>query len=162
MKYFNNCKCIEDLKQEYKKLAMLHHPDITKNDGETMKIINNEYDSLFEKLKDIHKTATGETYTKETSETASQYKDIINKIIHFENCKIEIIGSWIWVSGNTKEYKEILKELKFRWIQNKTAWCFHNEPYKKKSKNKYSLDDIKNMFGVQEVQTESRQKLQYA
>lgn len=45
------------------------------------------------------------------------------KLLTFKNCKIEIIGNWIWVSGNTKYYKEILKSLKFNWINNKKAWA---------------------------------------
>ena len=43
--YFKNIESIEDLKQQYKKLAMENHPDKGGN-TETMQAINNEYEQL--------------------------------------------------------------------------------------------------------------------
>ena len=44
---------------------------------------------------------------------------IISQILHFENITIELVGSWIWLSGNTKEIKDKLKELGFKWASKK-------------------------------------------
>ena len=38
---------------------------------------------------------------------------------NFENITIELIGSWIWVSGDTREIKEKLKEIGFKWASKK-------------------------------------------
>ncbi len=64
-------KTLEELKAQYRKLAMLHHPDRGGN-LEAMQAVNSEYDTLFPKLKDIHQTKEGETYTarQATTETA--------------------------------------------------------------------------------------------
>ena len=152
MKYFNKPKSLEELKQQYKKLAMQYHPDCG-GSTEAMQTVNAEYDDLFEILKNIHTNIKGETYqtTTETTKTPEEFKDIINQIIHFEGCQIEIIGSWLWVSGATFQYKSILKELKFTWCNNKKAWTFHTDNYKKKSKKQYSLDTIREMWGSQQV-----------
>lgn len=36
MRYFNNCNTLDELKKEYRRLAMIHHPD-RGGDLETMK-----------------------------------------------------------------------------------------------------------------------------
>ena len=84
---------------------------------------------------------------------------MIENLIHFENVKIEIIGEWIWLSGNTREYKERIKELGFRWSQNKVAWYFHEGTYKKRSKNNFSLNELREKFGTHEVENELQYKL---
>ena len=79
MGFFKNIKTLEELKKAYRDLALKHHPD-RGGDVETMKAINNEYDALFPKVKNIRVNAKGETYTKETTETPDEFRDIINAI----------------------------------------------------------------------------------
>ena len=146
---------LEELKAQYRRLAMIHHPDVG-GDTETMKAVNNEYDQLFPRLKNTHRNAAGETYTKETAETADQYRDIINALIRLrmDGVEIEIIGCFIWVSGNTKPYKDDIKALGFKWSTNKTAW-YHSPPdYRKRSRKDYTMGDIRNMFGSARVSAE--------
>jgi DnaJ-class molecular chaperone len=158
LKYFTNCHTIEELKQSYKKLMLQFHPDINPNGMIECQEINAEYDLLFPRLKNTHKNANNETYTSTTdsSELANEFKDIINSIIHLHGIKIEIIGSWIWITGNTKEYKDIFKTLKLKWSSKKLAWYYHNEPFKKKSKNQYNMDGLRNLFGTEEVKSQTR------
>ena len=119
MKWFNNPETLEDLKKQYKKLAFQNHPD---RGGKTsdMQEINAEYEALFSRLKDTHKHAEGEFYTARTAttETATEFMDIIEKLIHMEGIEIEVCGSWVWVTGDTRPHKEELKALSFRWQQH--------------------------------------------
>ena len=124
-----------------------------------MSIINNEYAELFEKLKNIHTNAQGETYTKDTTETPDHFINIINELIRFENVLIEIIGSFIWVSGDTKPYKDIIKSLNFKWSPNKTSWYLAPENYRSRSRKDYSMDDIRGIYGSQEVVNKPFKKL---
>lgn len=66
-KYFKNVKSIEDLKSQFRKLAIAHHPD-RGGDVEVMKMINIEYDALFPIWKDKHEQKTGE-HLNETAES---------------------------------------------------------------------------------------------
>ena len=62
---------------------------------------------------------------------------------------IEIIGCFIWVTGNTRTYKDRLKELKFQWHSKKFAWYLKPEDYKKRSRGDYDLDEIREMYGTE-------------
>lgn len=67
MKYFAAINNLEELKREYKRLAMQHHPD-RGGDTATMQAINAEYDAAFSRLKVIY-NATAATPTTETAES---------------------------------------------------------------------------------------------
>lgn len=160
MKWFTNPQTLEELKKQYKQLALKHHPDLGGNTAD-MQEINNEYDKLFETLKNTHKTVDGKTYTAqtETTETAAEFRDIINQLINLEGINIELCGSWLWITGNTKEHKEVLKSLHFRWSKSKCAWYYHTEDYKKSSKKSYSLDEIRDLYGSETIKSEPKLKL---
>lgn len=149
-KYFTPTpKTLEELKGLYRKLVFQHHPD-KGGSTEAMQAVNQEYDLLFTGLKDVHQTKDGETYTAKQSntETADQFKDLINKLMKMENIEIEIIGCFVWVTGDTKPHREKLKALKFQWHSKKTAWYLKPENYKRKSRKEYDLEEIREMYGT--------------
>jgi len=160
MNYFTPTpKTLEELKKLYRALAHQHHPD-NGGDTEAMKTINGQYETLFAKLKNIHQNKDGETYTKETDETANQFIELINELMKMDNITIEIIGCFVWVSGDTKPHKEKLKDLKFRWHSKKICWYLKPEDYKRRSHKDYSLDEIRSMYGTSgEVRSNGKDKI---
>ena len=144
---FAKATTAEEVKAIYKKLAMKYHPD-RGGDVEIMKAVNSLYDEYFERLKHVHKTKDGKRYEKETNETSSMFKDIIDKLLRMNGVEIEIIGCFIWVSGNTKPHKEEIKALGFRWHSKKKVWYKAPDGYRKKSRKTYSMDDIRGMYGT--------------
>ena len=68
---------LEELKTMYKKLALANHPD-QGGSTEAMQAINAEYTELFNTLKNVHRSADGETYTarQDNDETAAEFIDI--------------------------------------------------------------------------------------
>lgn len=154
MKYFTDCKTAEQLKKAYRALAMKLHPDMGGDTAE-FQAMQNEFEQMWERLKNIHANKDGETYEKTTSEVASEFMNIIEKLMHMDGVQAEICGSWLWVSGNTLPYKEHLKTLGGRWSNNKKCWYIHNEPYNRHSKKQYTLEEIREMYGSQTVKSES-------
>lgn len=160
MKWFDHPSTIEELKAQYKKLAMQHHPDRGGN-VENMKEINREYDELFGKLKDIHQTSDGKTYTaqEETNETPDDFREIIERLITLDGIQIELCGSWLWITGNTLLHKDVLKELRFRWSKSKRAWYYHADGYRKHHNKSFTLDEIRDLHGSETIKSEPRLRL---
>ncbi len=131
-----------------------------------MQEINAEYDRLFKVLKDRHesKTANSNERNTKTDFNANMYdwendkalREMLEKIINFNGIEIEIIGQWIWVSGNTYSYKKDLKEFGFKWASQKKQWFWHGEAFRKKSRKTLSMNDIRNYYGSTKVQTDKR------
>jgi hypothetical protein len=156
--YFNNCKSIEDLKKEYYRLVKMYHPDLHKGiDDSTIKAINSEYEIYFEKLKNIHNSTHDADH--QNTESASEYTDIINKIIHMVGITIEICGTWVWLSGNTKIYKEELKQYGFWWASKKLMWYWHTEQETTGRHKTWSMDKIRDKYGSKIIETEKQYAL---
>lgn len=155
MRYFENCETLEDVKQMYKKLARDLHPDCNPGKDTTAEFqeMSRQYEEAWKACGNTHKNAAGESYTKETSETPEEYAAIIEALLHLPGLMIELCGSWLWVTGSTKEHKDELKALNFKYSSNKQAWYFHSGEYRKHSKGKKSLQDIRNMYGSERFAT---------
>ena len=50
--YFHNIQSITELKKQYRNLAKKYHPDITNDNGEKMRQINDEYNKIYKRFKE--------------------------------------------------------------------------------------------------------------
>ncbi|MEA3353584.1 MAG: hypothetical protein U9Q33_07195 [Campylobacterota bacterium] len=147
LKHFENVKGINEAKKIYKQLAKLLHPDMDGGDTESFKLLNNIYNDIIE----------NKIYFSNESKFDIELEKIISKILHYENITIEVVGSWIWISGNTKEIKDTLKDLGFKWASKKKMW-YYGEMKSKNPKPK-SMDEIKNKYGYQTIKKKEKGKL---
>lgn len=154
-RYFASCTTLEEVKATFHKLAKELHPDNGGNAEEFKKMMA-EYTEAFNRCKNIHKNHEGKTYTKETNETPEQFADLIRTLTKFNGCIVELIGSWIWVSGNTKEYKDDLKKLNFKWSKNKAAWFYHEGEYHKRNGKIYNMEDLRNMWESKQYENDQK------
>jgi len=137
---------INEAKRIYKTLAKQLHPDIGGSEEE-FKNLNSIYNDVIE----------NKIYFSNESKFDIELEKIISKILHYEEITIEIIGSWIWVSGNTKEIKEHLKELGFKWARKKAMW--HYGEMRGRGRTEKSLDEIKSKYGSSTVKKMKAQEL---
>lgn len=167
MKYFNNVQDLQELRRQYKELLKAHHPDNGGNVAD-MQEINAEYDKLFKLLKNKHESKQADSSKANNNNTYydfaedEQLREVLQKVIHFSDITIEVCGSWIWIDGNTYQYRKELKEIGFKWASSKKQWYWHSETYIKKSRKTLSMEDIRNYYGSTEVQTEGRKQLKQA
>jgi curved DNA-binding protein CbpA len=156
MNYFKDIQCIEDLKIQYKKLAMIYHPD-RGGDENIMKLINIEYDKLFFIYQNIHKKNDGSFFEKEaeTTESIDFFKEVIDRLIGINEIIIEICGLWLWISGNTYPHRDKLKNLGFKFSKKRSMWYWHDESEKhtrwRKSGKMLSFDEIRALHGSEFV-----------
>lgn len=156
IKYFSKTNNINQLKKEYKELVKKYHPDNNKDDTlAIMQKINSEYDYI---IKNRIFFDTEEQKEKEIK-FSNTLKEILNKIINFENIEIEIIGSWIWLNGNTYPIKEQLKELNFKWSNGKKKWYFTEQQFNKKRYKQKSYETLKSIYGYIKIDNEPSLRL---
>jgi len=129
--FFQSAATVEEAKKLYKQLAKKHHPD-RGGDLETMKEVNRQYEECMKRLGQAEKMDQA-------------YRDLIDFLMQFEGVEAEIIGSWVWVTGDTYGIKDQLKEKGFKWGSKKRAWYWHEGEYMRAHRKEYSLDEIRDM-----------------
>lgn len=155
MIYFKDCKTIEEVKATYKKLAKQNHPDCG-GDTETMQKINTEYAYACAHI------LKGEDLTaeeiNEQINLSEEYRKVIEQIINLAGVLIEVVGNWIWVTGNTFPVKKQLKEAGLFFAPKKVAWYYRAEEYKTKG-GKKTLDEIREKYGSEKINKQHQNRV---
>jgi len=131
-------KTEDGLKKAYRAACLKHHPDKGGNE-EIMKLVNAAY--AFLKKCDTWWTGEQARAAKKQTPLTETMQDIIDRLKGLPGIKIEIIGSWLWVSGLTYNHASVLKNCRMRFSGNKKAWYYHEDVYRKRSKKSFDLDD---------------------
>ncbi|MCI3942407.1 molecular chaperone DnaJ [Acinetobacter baumannii] len=158
MKHFSSVTSLDELKLQYKKLAFKNHPD-RGGKTEVMQEINSEYEQLLNRIineasKDQYQDSSENgrgfwSSRSEHSEVEKKLKQAIDTIINLDGLDIEIIGVWVWVSGDTKQHKEKLKEAGFVWNRVQCKWVFIGK--KSNGRGRMTLDQMRELHGSQKV-----------
>mgnify|MGYP003531240310 FL=1 len=146
LREFKGVEGINEAKKIYKQLAKKLHPDVG-GDEESFKLLNAIYTDLIE-----HKI-----YFSNDIKIDIELEKIISLILHFENITIELVGSWIWINGDTREIKEKLKEIGFKWASKKRMWYFGE--MKSKNPTPKSMEEIKNKYGSETLKTKNKKEI---
>ena len=152
MKYFENIENLEGLRKEYHRLAFINHPDKGGKTA-TMQIINDLYEKLSRKLisEDANFTEGRKEWEMQTSE---ELRERLNRIIRLPGIMIELIGSWIWISGNTFSVRDTLKEEGYKFSHPKGSWYWHKGDYFKKSGVLLSMEEMRELWGAEKTKSE--------
>ena len=150
-KYFANIETLEELKKAYRKAAMELHPD-RGGDAKAFAEMQNEYEAAAKRLvnneqsRKRHQKKDGTQKTAdEIFEEQKEFAEIINKLINLDGLQLEICGAWLWISGETKDHKEELKEVGAKWASKKKAWYWFAGEWYRKTKKRFTMDEIRTM-----------------
>lgn len=147
MKFLKNDYIVEeDLKKDYLKLVKELHPD-NKGNEEDFKTLQNEYIEALKKVCNKHFNKNNEIYNTNINIDDDNFLNIINNLVIYNDLYIELIGSWVWITGNTKKHKEKIKALGCRFSKNKLCWYYHTGNYYKRNSENYTIENLRAKFG---------------
>lgn len=112
---------IERLKAEIERLKKAEAPKATAKKT-AKKAVKHDIETFDVKA---HK-ASGERITDALVKALNDTKGV----------KAEMLGTWLWVTGDTKAHKDTLKELGFIWSGKKQAWYLSPYPLRRNYKSK--------------------------
>jgi len=141
----------------YRRAAMKYHPDRNPAGLVMMKAVNAARDALADFRGNLNHSEQAASY-------GGDLNDAISHLLHSVGLNLEICGSWLWVTGETKAHKDVIKAYetesgnKFRWHSKKTAWYFAPNDFKgrRKFRGNKSMDDIRDTYGSAYVATQAR------
>lgn len=155
--YFGECKTLDEAKQLYRKLCIRLHPDRSGYDSKT------DFQQMlaqFEKFRPATERFTGEF----DNWNATEYAHLIEQLLQIPGIKIEICGSWIWLSGDTKPVKDQIKavdpgeSMRRGWSKHKMKWYFSPRGYRKRSGDTLDFDTIKDLYGHRTVRKDEKKQ----
>ncbi|MBD2231496.1 hypothetical protein [Phormidium tenue] len=163
--YFVGATTVEEIKARYRRLAMDLHPD-RGGDAEAMKVLNREYHEALRKCHGTtaHKTAGGGEgeHTYYYNEAVEQA--VIDKLteilgLSLPNIRVMLVGTWIWVDGETKPVRDSLKSHGLRWHHKREMWYWHAGSYHKRQ-SPGDFNELAAKYGYREFESNKRQKLE--
>ena len=171
--YFSECQTIEEAKALYRELCKQHHPDAG-GDLRTMQDINAQWATFqaegakadgYKRQQDNH--AEGRKSAADfhdLEEVGEQIRTMIEFALNLEGVEVELMGLWVWLTGNTKAHRETFKAwntaheetpLKWKWSPKKLAWYFAGVPTFNRKDT--TLEEIRNNYGSQVFSRSQRQ-----
>lgn len=148
--YFKGCKTLDEARKTYYRLAMKFHPD-KGGDEERFKELANQFHSF---------KPSQVKYEKEFNDWSSKaYSDIVMALMEIPDIIIEICGSWIWISGDTRTRKGLIKSAPTNdfyqrgFSAQKVMWHFSPIGYKKRSAEELDMEAIRNIYGSDEFRS---------
>ena len=146
--YFQSCETLDEAKLAYRNYAKILHPDI--NQSETATADFQEMCNQFDNFKP--KTLK---FTNEMNEfNGKEYREVLEQLWKLEGLNIEILGSYIWISGDTKTHKDAIKAIKNEsfenalWAKEKMMWFFKPKGYKPQNRRIFDIGEIRGKYGV--------------
>lgn len=160
--YFNGYTTPESIKTRYRTLAKQYHPDLG-GDTATMQAINAEYLKALQNI-DGHMSTGADgkehryTYNADIEQAVIDQLRILQSLRLPESVTIALIGTWIWVRGDTRPHKDALKNAGCKWSGEKLCWYWHAGSYRRKSAHSGNFGGMAMRYGYREFGNSNNEK----
>lgn len=160
VQYFASATTVEAIKALYRKLAFQYHPDLG-GDLATMQLINSQYEAALRGVDGSESVGSdGKTHTyRHCPETERAIMEMIDKLIslNMQGVEVSLIGTWLWITGDTKPFKDALGGLGCRWHSKRGAWYFQTGKRRYRASGA-SLTELGRKYGVMGIDLDSPRK----
>ena len=159
MLYFVDCNTVSEVKVKYRELAMQFHLD-RGGDHDIMVEVNNAYHLALAELNGSSEKGSDDQwhtyYYNHQREQAAM--DVVSKLLALAMDKVDVwmIGSWIWVRGESLPYKDQIKALGLRWHGERKVWYW--KPISKartRYNRKVDLTHLASWYGAEKFEEEN-------
>jgi hypothetical protein len=76
------------------------------------------------------------------------FPEVLDQLIRLNGLDLEMIGSWLWVSGYTWKYKDQLKELGLNFAPDKRLWYWRPSDERSGNAHPIPIDLIREKYGT--------------
>lgn len=155
MKYFADCRTLEEGKKKYRKLLLELHPD-SGGDEEVCKDLIHQFEVFLRRA--VYDTVAEEQY-KHTGRRYNPFENEMDDLWYSQleavmglNVKVEVVGSWIWVFDSSPLDGLTLSYYDFTHSRKHDGWFWANwdkGPYNyrfKRGKN-FTMSELRELWG---------------
>lgn len=140
-----------EVKKAYRACSLKYHPDRNPAEAETMKLVNIAYDFL----SSLDQDPISETDGFVQNDYSELFNTVLNQLFTLQEqneIDIEICGSWIWITGDTKPLAPQLGRKEggigcFFSKKNGGCWYYRPSEYKSRNRKSHSMDEIRERHG---------------
>ena len=166
--YFQNCSTPQQVKDEYLRLAKILHPDVSGKD--TTRQFQDMQNAYHARLNELHgytvKDEAGKSHTYYYSpEREQKMAEIIENLVKAnlpDRIVVEVVGTWLWVSGTKKDdgyIRELLKTNEMRWHSKRSRWYWRPNGKKSYFNKTATFSDLKSFYGSEKIKTEKQDRV---
>ena len=145
-KVLEHARTMDDLKAEYRRAVKCCHPDLG-GSHEAMVKLNSEYEAMFLRLESEETERAGHRID-------DGFRQVVSSILHVPGIEVELVGTWLWVSGDTRPVKEELKAAGFRWSSKRGKWHWNPDGWRHHRPSRDSFAELRSRFGSRKIQGE--------
>lgn len=179
MNHFSECQTVSDVKTLYRTLCFTHHPDVSGYDSTAiMQEINAEYLVHLKRMDgQVSHGFDGKDHTYKYDHAKEVgAMETIDKLLQLQlsdAVEIELLGSWVWLSGveyksedqrRVQTLKHPTNKLKdgqpaalMSWHAKRKRYYWRPEGYRKSWNPNASFDDLRYAYGSMKFENEKSQ-----